>query len=106
MTTLTRKAVTATTETTEDLGHFSALAATWSLDRQNEQIVLGAFKASIAAWAETGRSVPLHWDHKGEASKSSVRSTRRRWLRPMKVFTSKASSTSPTPRLLARPGGR
>jgi HK97 family phage prohead protease len=30
--------------------------------------VPGAFKASIAAWAETGRRVPLHWDHRGEAS--------------------------------------
>ena len=28
----------------------------------------GAFKASIAAWAKTGRRVPLHWDHRGEAS--------------------------------------
>jgi hypothetical protein len=63
---LTHKAVAATTETT-DRGEFSALAATWSLDRTNERIVRGAFKSSLEEWAQVGRRVPLHWDHKGEA---------------------------------------
>ncbi len=67
LSTLTHKAVAATTETT-DLGEFSALAAAYSLDRQNEQILRGAFKATITAWADTGRRVPLHWDHRGEAA--------------------------------------
>jgi hypothetical protein len=34
----------------------------------NEQIVKGAFRQTITAWADTGRRVPLHWDHRAEPS--------------------------------------
>lgn len=44
-------------------GQFSALAATWSVDRTNEQIRPGAFRRSISRWQESGRSIPLHWNH-------------------------------------------
>jgi len=66
MTTLIHKAVSADTATTEK-GEFTALAATWSIDRMSERIVKGAFKSLLEAWAGVGRRVPLHWDHKGEA---------------------------------------
>jgi HK97 family phage prohead protease len=51
-----------------DQGRFEAIAATWSIDRQNEQIMKGAFEDSITAWRYQGRPVPVHWDHKGDAA--------------------------------------
>lgn len=55
--------VTATTE----LGEFTAIAAAYSVDRVGDQIVKGAFEASIGRWQKSGKRVPLHWDHKGDA---------------------------------------
>jgi HK97 family phage prohead protease len=49
------------------LGQFSALAAAWSPDRDGDQIVRGAFAASIERWQASGKRVPLHWAHKGDA---------------------------------------
>lgn len=57
-----------TTATTTDRGEFSALAATWSLDRQNEQIRRGAFAETILKWQASGRQVPVHRNHQGEAA--------------------------------------
>jgi Escherichia/Staphylococcus phage prohead protease len=54
--------------TITDQGRFEAIAATWSVDRQNEQILKGAFEDTITAWQHRGRPVPVHWDHKGEAA--------------------------------------
>jgi HK97 family phage prohead protease len=64
---LEHKALKATTRVGTDLGQFSALAAAWSPDRDGDQIVRGAFAASIERWQASGKSVPLHWAHKGDA---------------------------------------
>src|SRR5262245_870301 len=46
-----------------DLGEFVAIAAAYSVDRYNERIVKGAFAMTIAKWQESGKRIPLHWDH-------------------------------------------
>ena len=51
-----------------DLGEFTAIAAAYSVDRANEQIKRGAFAKTIARWKESGKRIPLHWDHRGDAS--------------------------------------
>lgn len=66
MTQLTHKTIKAAT-TTKDKGQFTALAATYSIDRMDEQIVPGAFSKTIDAWRNSEKNVPLHWDHAGEA---------------------------------------
>jgi HK97 family phage prohead protease len=53
--------------TTTDQGHFDAIAATWSVDRSGERIIKGAFAETIEAWRGSGKRVPVHWNHKGEA---------------------------------------
>ena len=63
---LAHKAISATTRVGTDLGEFSALAAAWSPDRDGDQIVRGAFAASIERWQASGKRVPLHWAHKGD----------------------------------------
>jgi uncharacterized protein len=56
-----------TDATVTDQGYFEAIAATWSKDRQNEQIRKGAFAQTIKNWQGSRKSVPVHWDHRGEA---------------------------------------
>jgi HK97 family phage prohead protease len=51
-----------------DAGTFSAIAACYTLDRQGDVIVPGAFEKTIRAWRETGRMLPLVWNHSGQAS--------------------------------------
>ena len=58
MTTLLHKQVALTDTTVTDLGHFEALAATWSVDRQNEKIRKGAFAQTIQRWQASGKAVP------------------------------------------------
>jgi HK97 family phage prohead protease len=58
----------AATATTTELGEFTALAATWSVDRQGDEIKRGAFGATIKRWRESGKRLPVHWDHSGEAT--------------------------------------
>lgn len=53
--------------TTTDLGEFTAIAAAYSVDRQHERIIKGAFAATIEAWQESGKRIPLHWDHSAAA---------------------------------------
>jgi HK97 family phage prohead protease len=53
--------------TTTDLGEFTALAAAYSVDRTNERILPGAFKGTIERWQESGKQIPVHWDHMGDA---------------------------------------
>lgn len=60
------KTVGATTAAT-DAGEFSALAATYSVDRVGDAIRPGAFQATIERWRSSGKRVPLHWNHRGEA---------------------------------------
>jgi Escherichia/Staphylococcus phage prohead protease len=57
-----RLAVKAASTITEQ-GEFTAIAATYSLDRQNERIEPGAFAQTIAAWQDRGGQIPLHWNH-------------------------------------------
>jgi HK97 family phage prohead protease len=56
-----------TDATVTDLGYFEAIAAAYTVDRQNELIVKGAFEDSITAWKHQGRPVPIHWNHQGSA---------------------------------------
>ena len=55
------------TATEQDLGQFTAIAAAWTVDRDHEQIRRGAFSKTIQRWKASGRQVPVHWAHKGEA---------------------------------------
>src|SRR5512132_3758314 len=56
----------AATTTATDLGEFTAIAAAYSVDRQGERIAAGAFADTIQRWATSGKTVPLHWNHKAE----------------------------------------
>jgi HK97 family phage prohead protease len=56
--------VTATTE----LGEFTAIAAAYTLDRDGDRIVHGAFAKTIEKWRGSGKRIPLHWNHSGAAS--------------------------------------
>lgn len=60
---ITLKAVATAT----DQGHFTAIAAAYTVDRDKEFIREGAFATTIKAWQDRGRPIPLHWAHKGEA---------------------------------------
>jgi HK97 family phage prohead protease len=60
---MTVKAVATATE----VGWFTALAAVFgNVDRDGDRIVKGAFAQSIEAWQDTGRTVPLHWNHSAD----------------------------------------
>jgi uncharacterized protein len=61
---LTVKAVAAATE----LGEFTAIAATYGIDRVKDQIVPGAFERTIARWQASSKSLPVHWNHSGAAA--------------------------------------
>lgn len=63
---MNHKTIKAATTTT-DQGSFTAIAATYSVDRGNEQIRQGAFADTIAKWQASGKMIPLHWDHSGDA---------------------------------------
>jgi HK97 family phage prohead protease len=63
---LDHKTVKAATRTDTDLGQFTAIAAAYTLDRDRERIVPGAFEKSLAAWRERDRPIPLHWSHLGD----------------------------------------
>jgi hypothetical protein len=64
---LEHKAVEATTRVHSDLGEFAAIAVTYDVDRVKDRIRFGASAKTITRWQESGRRVPLHWDHRGEA---------------------------------------
>jgi HK97 family phage prohead protease len=59
--------VEASARATTELGEFSAIAAAYSLDRQGDAIVPGAFAKTIDAWRESGKQIPLHWNHSARA---------------------------------------
>ena len=46
-----------------DLGEFTAVAAAWTVDRQGDQIVPGAFRHTIERWRGSGKLLPLHYNH-------------------------------------------
>jgi HK97 family phage prohead protease len=54
--------------TVTDLGEFEALAAAYTVDRQDEQITRGAFSKTIRRWRASGKMIPLHWNHSGSAA--------------------------------------
>jgi HK97 family phage prohead protease len=56
------------TAVTQDQGVFTAIAASYSVDRVNERIIPGAFEKTLVAWQASGKNIPLHWDHQGEAA--------------------------------------
>jgi HK97 family phage prohead protease len=64
---LEHKRVEASARPTTELGEFSAIAAAYSVDRQGDEIVPGAFAKTIEAWRESGKRIPLHWNHSGRA---------------------------------------
>jgi HK97 family phage prohead protease len=61
-------ATKAATVTVADRGEFTAIAATYTVDRQNDVIVPGAFGKSIARWQASSKNVPVHWNHEGDAA--------------------------------------
>ncbi|HYN19130.1 MAG TPA: HK97 family phage prohead protease, partial [Actinomycetes bacterium] len=64
---LEHKAVEAQTHVANELGEFSAFAATYDVDRVQDRIRFGAFEQTITRWQASGKRVPLHWEHRGEA---------------------------------------
>jgi HK97 family phage prohead protease len=64
--TITHKTfATVETETTPP-GSFVALVSTYTVDRVHEQVVPGAFSASLERWRESGKMIPVLADHDGE----------------------------------------
>ena len=63
-----RLAVKAAVSEVTDRGEFEAIAATYDIDRVKDQIVYGAFERTIAAWRASGKRLPVHWNHSGEAA--------------------------------------
>jgi uncharacterized protein len=61
-------AVKAAVEEVTDLGEFTAIAAAYTADRVNDQIVPGAFAKTIERWRASGKVIPLHWNHSGAAA--------------------------------------
>lgn len=51
------------TITEADEGTFVALASTYSTDRQNERVVPGSFRETLRVWMDSGKMIPLAWDH-------------------------------------------
>jgi HK97 family phage prohead protease len=64
---LEHKAVEASTRIVKDLGEFATIAATYDVDRVKDRIRYGAFKKTIERWRASGKNVPLHWNHSGDA---------------------------------------
>lgn len=64
---LEHKTHEAKARTLTDAGEFTAIAAAYTVDRVKERIVPGAFKSTIERWQASGKLIPLHWDHSGDA---------------------------------------
>ena len=64
---LEHKAVEAQTHVASDRGEFAAFAATYDVDRVQDRIRFGAFASTIARWQTSGKLIPVHWEHRGEA---------------------------------------
>jgi HK97 family phage prohead protease len=61
-------ATKAATAVATDQGEFTAIAAAYTVDRQRDQIIRGAFTRTIERWRTSGKRIPLHWNHRGEAA--------------------------------------
>jgi HK97 family phage prohead protease len=58
-------AVKATTTVTDtDLGQFEAIVSAWDADREGDTIKRSAFDKTISAWRESGKNLPLLFEHK------------------------------------------
>jgi uncharacterized protein len=60
---LEHKTLNTTARSRTELGEFSAIAAAYSIDRDGDQIVPGAFRNTIERWQASGKRIPLHWNH-------------------------------------------
>ena len=60
---LEHKTLKTAARTRTELGEFSAIAAAYSIDRDGDQIVRGAFRNTIERWQASGKRIPLHWNH-------------------------------------------
>ena len=60
------KTIAASASPTTDQGEFTAIAAAWTVDRELDVIHRGAFTQTIGQWRDSGKNIPLHWDHRGE----------------------------------------
>ena len=60
---LQHKTIKAASRASTELGEFSAIAAAYSIDRDGDQIVPGAFRRTIERWQASGKRIPLHWNH-------------------------------------------
>ena len=56
----------AATETNEQTGSFVALVSTFTVDRQNERVMPGAFRKSLERWRRSGQMIPVMADHEDE----------------------------------------
>lgn len=56
----------ATTATDTELGQFEALVSAWEADRVSDTIAPTAFDQSIKSWQESGKNLPLLWEHENE----------------------------------------
>ncbi len=57
---------TVETETGKGTGAFVALVSTYSVDRQGDRVVFGAFSKTLEEWREGGSMIPLLADHDGQ----------------------------------------
>ena len=55
-----------TTVVDQELGEFKALVSAWDADREGDTITLTAFDKTTAAWRESGKRLPLLWEHSTE----------------------------------------
>ena len=49
-----------------ELGQFTALISAWAADRERDTIAVTAFDQSIKLWRESGKNLPLLWEHSTE----------------------------------------
>lgn len=64
--TMQRKTFPTDREAITDQGVFRALVSTGSEDREGDVVKRGAFAKTIAQWRESGKKLPLAWDHSTE----------------------------------------
>lgn len=60
-------AVKAAVREVTDLGEFTAIAATYDVDRVKDQIIPGAFERTVARWRASGQKIPVHCNHSADA---------------------------------------
>lgn len=56
-----------TVSTDQELGEFEAVVSSWEADRQGDTIDPAAFDATAKAWQDSGKKIPLLFDHSTQA---------------------------------------